>query len=152
MAATPYRAVSFEQDDILDEDSLDQLQANYQWIKDNTPRGRFFAASGRPSDTNILMVGGKTRIKHNRKSDSGKSVVRFGNAFASTSLPHVTTAIIATFQRKIHCTLGGIGKATYPNASGFEVYINIDAEKAKHDKMDKDVWVSWIAVGQRSGT
>lgn len=149
MAATPYRAVSFSKGDTVTMDALDQIQSNYQWTKDNSPRGRFMTSNGNPIDSRIVIIAGKARIKRNKKSVTGKAVVRFGKAFDAACHPHVSTGIIATFQRRIHCTVGGIDRASYPNATGFEVYINIDASGAKNDKIDKDVWVAWSAFGFR---
>lgn len=160
MAATPYKQVTFEQGDVITRDTLDQIQTNFQWIKDNAPRTRLFLPDDTWSDTNLVIMAGKVKINPNKKSDTGKAVVKFQPGFAADTRPHVTTAIVATWTRKIHCTVGGIGSESYPTAEGFEVYANIalenmkakkKADQKKNDKLSKPVWIHWIAYGLGTG-
>lgn len=150
MPVTPFKAMSFVKDDVVTKDSLDQMQANYQWINDNTPRGRFYRGNGEPLDVRTLVVSGRARIRKNKKDDTGKARVRFRKAFAPNCHPHVTTGIVSDFQRRIFCVVNGPGGVNYPNANGFEIKVNIAAEKKKNDKIQKEFWIHWHAFGYRT--
>ena len=62
---TPYKAISFEKHDVVTRPVLDQLNANYRWILENTPRGRFYRDNAEPRPENINMIAGKAVIKQN---------------------------------------------------------------------------------------
>lgn len=146
---TPYRAVSFAKHQIIDESTMDQLQSNNQWIHDNTPRGRYYRYGSTPKDTQTVLICGRALIRRNRKSDSARVGVRFGRAFHPTCRPSVTTGVVADFQRKIFCTVHGPEGINLPTSSGFEISINIAADRATQDSIRKSFWVHWAAFGFR---
>lgn len=146
---TPYRAVTFEEHQIIDSSTMNQIQSNYQWINDNTPRGRFYRATT-PLDTKTMLIAGRVLIARNKKSDSAKVSVRFGKAFDPTCRPSVTTGVVADYQRKIFCSAHGPDGVDLPNNTGFEISINIAEDKATQDFIRKSFWVHWAAFGYRT--
>lgn len=149
MSVTPFKAISFKKDDVVTVDQLDQLENNYQWVHDNTPRGRYHRpVDGTPLDVNTVLLGGRVQIKKNMKDDTGTASVSFGSRhFHPSCKPHVTTAVVSDFQRRIFCVVNGPGGINYPNSYGFEVKINVAAEQDKNDKIEKAFFVSWHAFG-----
>lgn len=155
---TPYKAVSFSKHDTITKQDMDQLQNNYQWIKDNTPRGQFYRAEKNIEQTLLVLVAGKRLIRRHPKTDSAKVAVKFGKVFAPDCRPAVTTGVVADFQKKIHCVVNGPGKTNYPNATGFEINVNIAGPKDKKgtpvrrrkDVIKKPFWVHWQAMGYRT--
>ena len=145
----PYRAVSFVDGETITLDKMNQMETNLQWINDNTPRGRYYRASGSPLDVRTIVVGGKALVKKNIKSDSAKVSVRFGRAFSSSCTPNVTVGICSDFQTKIFCVVNGPKGKLFPDATGFEIYVNIAADKATEDRIRKDFWIHWHAFGYR---
>jgi hypothetical protein len=147
---TPYKAVEFTKHEVVTRQTLDQMQSNLQWIKDNTPRSRVYAPNGVPTDVLTVIVSGKALIKKNKKSDTGHANVKFrGNIFDPRCRPHVTRGINAGFQRNIFCTLHGPGKTNYPDSTGFAITVNIAADKDKQDAIKKNFYVHWQAHGYR---
>jgi hypothetical protein len=145
---TPYRAVNFVKHDIITKDEMDQLQTNYQWINDNTPRSRlYFTTSSQPDM--MVIIAGKKEIKANKKTDNALVKVGFGKAFAPTCRPNVTTAVNADFQTNIFCVVHGPKGINLPNSTGFEISISIAADKKKNDVIKKPFFVHWSAIGFR---
>ena len=148
---TPFRAMTFVKNDVITTDKMDQLDSNHQWLLENTPRSKVFVGNGTATNllTKGMVVGGKVAIKKNLKEQTAKVRVNLGSAFDPKCQPHVTTGIVSDFQRKIFCVINGPGGKDLPNASGFEVVINIAADAKKHDKIEKGFYVCWSAFGWR---
>ena len=145
---TPFRALSFVNHEVITRDKMDQLQADYQWINDNTPRGRLYRDGG-VLDYQLMLVAGKSLIRRNRKRDDQKVGVRFAKAFHPNCRPNVTTGVVADFQRQIFCTVHGPKGVNYPNYTGFEISVNIAADNKKQDVIKKNFYVHWSAMGYR---
>jgi hypothetical protein len=149
---TPYKAVSFVKHDTITRDVLDQLNFNYRWIQENTPRSRFYRDQGEPRPENGVLLAGKTKILENKQNDTARVNVSFSRAFAPTCRPAITTGVCADFQKKIFCVVSGPGGSNYPTASGFRVVVNVAADHADQDHIKKTFWVHWSAFGYREET
>lgn len=147
---TPYKAVSFAKHDIITRDTLDTLQQNYQWINENTPRGRFYRGGGVPTALNVVVVAGKKEIPQNKKRDWAVVPVRLGKSFAPSCSPSVTTGVVADFQRQIFCVVHGPQGVNYPTSEGFQISVNIASDKPKEDVIKKNFFVHWHALGFRT--
>lgn len=156
---TPYRAVHFSKHDIIERHDMDQLQANYQWIYDNTPRGRFYKPDTTKQDTLVAVVSGRHLIRRDRKKDHAKVAVNLHKAFDPACRPAVTTGIVCDWRTKIFCVVNGPKGVNYPNASGFEIAVDMaQAHKKQAGKNHKNVrgsirknfWVHWQAAGYRT--
>jgi len=166
VAITPFKAMQYTRDDPITKDSLDTLQSNYQWLYENSPRGRYYEASGLPLDEKTIILAGKARIRKNRKSATERTSVRFGRTFDPRCQPHITTGIISDFQRRIYCVVNGPVGIDYPNANGFDIKatVHFDEEEIKKQnkgkgknkkkkvkpKIEREFFVAWHAFGFRA--
>ena len=150
MPVTPFKAMEFKKNDVVTLDAMDQMQANYQWIVDNTPRGQFVRLNGDRLSTRNVLVGGRVRIKRNKKEDTASARVRLGRSFSPECRPHVTTGVVSDFQRRIFCVVNGPQGINYPTSAGFDVRVNVASAKKKRDKIQKSFWVHWHAYGYRT--
>lgn len=144
---TPYKAVSFERNDIVTIDALDQLQANNQWIHDNTPRGRFYRGDTH-LDVRSVIIGGRVNVPANNKSPSARVPVKFGKAFKSECRPHVTTGIISDKRPDIFCVINGPNATDHPTDVGFDVVVLMNPVTNK-EVIKNAFAVAWHAFGYR---
>lgn len=147
---TPYRAVDFKQDEVITKAHLDQLQDNFQWIYENTPRARHMSLSGSPRDVRSVIVCGRVTFPVNKKKDTAGKTVRFGKAFGSGCRPHVTTGVCVKRQPRVYCILNGPGGMGYPTNVGFDVFLNVAALNKKNDHFKSTMYVHWMAHGWRT--
>ena len=143
---TPYKALSFEKNEALTQDMINQVYNNYQWIWENSPKARVKGTAGRQR-ANVVVVGGKTHITQSRKYDIGSARVLFGDFFHPTCHPHITTGIINGQQAKVFCTLSGLYGRDYPDHNGFEIVVNVAAILRSRDEVGRHMWVAWMATG-----
>ena len=92
------------------------------------------------------MASGRIIIAQRAKSDSASATVRFNNFFSARCEPIITTGIVSGHQPRIFCVVNGIGKLQ-PDDRGFNVQVNVAAEKKKNDKIAKSFYVTWSAMG-----
>lgn len=144
MGATPFRAVSWAPNDLISEDKMDQMAANMNWLRDNTPRAHYRAHGVNKKDQ-IKIAAGLALITA-RKQPYASRRVSFGNFFSPNSRPIVTTGVISAKQRRIHVTVDGIGQL-HPDHTGFDVHIRIDANTKKNMRVLRNFYVSWQAMG-----
>lgn len=142
---TPYRAVSFSQHDPITKEEMDQLNANYQWIHDNTPVGLFYKRDSKPVQEMLVIVAGRALIKKHPKMDHAKVKVNLRKAFAPDCRPAVTTGLV-TNSVKTFCTVHGPKGANYPTATGFEISVE-KSYNGRDDKIKKPFYVHWMAMG-----
>lgn len=147
---TPYRAVNFSKHDPITRPDLNQVVANYQWINENTPTGRFRKPNDKLVDSYTLIIAGKARIGKKPKHDSARVRVKFGTGFDPSCHPAITTGVVCQEQRAVHCVVNGIKGTLYPNATGFEINVVIDNPNPKKDKIKRDFFVHWSAMGYRA--
>lgn len=150
MSATPFRTLGWAPHEVITRDKMEQLQSNYQWIADNRVRGRFYGNGQGKKTTDIILLAGKVRIPRNLKSDTATVSVSFGAAFSSECRPVVTTGVVSDGHVAIFCTVHGLGDMNIPDSRGMEVTINIKAELLQNDKISKEFFVDWHALGFRS--
>lgn len=146
---TPFRALSFKRGQVITDDDMEQLIANYQWVFDNHPRARYYRDPGKPTaDTLAMVLGGRARIAKSKKEDTALVKVNFRKAFSPGCQPHVTTGVVSDLPRQIFCVVNGPAGKTYPNSSGFEIKVVLHEGGAK-DKIARSFFVDWIAYGYR---
>ena len=141
----------FDADEVVTRYEVDQLQSNYQWINDNTPRGRFFREELEKSvSTKLVIISGMEKIPQNNKNSTATSEVKFRKAFAPACRPQVTTGIVCDFSNKVFCSVQGPGGKGLPDSSGFVVNIDIAEPVDKNAKIKNTFWVHWQAFGYRT--
>lgn len=144
MSTTPFRAVSWAPSDLITEDKMDQMAANMNWLRDNTPRGHYRAYGVNKKDQ-IKIAAGLALITARKQNFAAKRV-SFGNFFTPRARPIVTTGIVSDKQRRIHVTIDGIGQL-HPDHTGFDVHVSIDATNKKNNRILRNFYVSWQALG-----
>jgi hypothetical protein len=146
---TPYKALEFAKNDVITKDDVDQMQTNLQYIKDNTPRGRFIGPRKIHNSLNVLIAG-RTPIRKNTKSRSAYVKVEFpARAFDPGCRPAITTGIVSDQTSKIFCVVNGPGGTDYPTATGFDISVVVSKDSAQNSII-RDFWVDWHAYGYRT--
>lgn len=147
MAATPFRAISWEPTELVTEAKMDQLASNQRWLYENSPRALYSLPSGAKRAEGVKIMAGKAYIAPNTKGDTRTVNVGFANFFSSGCQPIVTTGIISGAQDRIFCVTNGLGSALHPDHRGFQITVNIAAELKKNDKIKSAFYVAWQAMG-----
>jgi hypothetical protein len=140
-----YKAVNWTPGESIGERKSDQMAENVDYIYRNTPRTIYTLPSGLTRSEGIKIAAGRVIIAKKPK-DSADATVRFGNFFSNLCQPLITTGIVSKNQTKIFATISGIGQLQ-PDNRGFNVAVNIAADKKKKDKILESFYVTWQAVG-----
>lgn len=141
-----FRAVNWTPGEMISDPKADQMTENAQWLFENTPRAIYTLPGGLRRVEGVKVAAGRVVIGRRPKTDSANETVRFGNYFSPRCEPIITTGIVSEHQTKIFCTISGIGKLQ-PDSRGFEVGVNIAADKKKNDKIARSFFVTWQAMG-----
>lgn len=145
MAATPFRAVNFQPNELLTEDLLDQLASNQTWLFENTPRAIYTYGTIRRME-GIKIISGRALIGSTKKNNAS-TTVRFGNYFSAGSNPNITHGIVSAHQRRFFVTIDGIDQLM-PDNRGFQIHVYLDAQTPKkQDKISRNIYIPWIAMG-----
>lgn len=142
--------MSFNKDDIVTNNDLDQMQANLQWLKDNTPRSRFFRENTDTTSDDMVLVSGRVSIDKSKESQTAIKSIRFGRAFASNCRPNVSLGIVCQPGMNVHVVVNGPDNQLLPNSSGFQIKAYVPGTSKKTWKINKDFHVCWQAVGYRT--
>lgn len=144
MATTPFRAVSWAPSDLITEDKMDQMAANMNWLRDNTPRGHYRAHGVNKKDQ-IKIAAGLALITARKQRHAARRV-SFGNFFTPRSRPIVTTGVISSKNRQVHVTIDGIGQL-HPDHTGFDVHVMVEGTNKKNNRILRNMYISWQALG-----
>lgn len=144
MAQTPFKVISWSPNELVSDDKLDAMVSNDNWLRDNMTQG-YYTGHGVARKEGVKIAGGLALITA-RKADTAAKRVDFNNFFLSVCKPIVTTGIISGQQRRIWCTVDGIGKL-HPDNRGFFVNVAIHAEHKKNRRIARNMYVSWQALG-----
>lgn len=145
MASTPFRAVNFQPNQLLSADLLNQLATNQTWLYENTPRA-VYTYAGITRREGVRLVSGRALIGATAKNNAHQTV-RFGNFFSTNCNPNITHGIVSAQQRRFFVTIDGIGQLM-PDNTGFQIHVYLDAQTPKkQDKISRNIYVPWIAMG-----
>lgn len=145
MTATPYVAMDFAPNTLVEETVLDRLVNNVQWIYENKPTAKWSNPDGTERTEGVKLLGGKLLMPITKAIDAG-GVVRFNEFFNLGCAPVITTTLISSFERRIHHTIAGIGQLQ-PDETGFNVYFGMDQRGKKKVTFTGVFALSWIAMG-----
>ena len=140
-----FSALNWTPNEMVSDPKVDQMTDNADWLFKNTPRA-VYKVAGLSRNEGVKIASGRVIIGRRRKSDSATAQVRFGNYFTPTCEPIITTGIVSEHQTNIFATISGIGRLQ-PDARGFQVGVNIAADKKKQDKIARSFYVTWSAMG-----
>lgn len=145
MAKKEFIAVNWTANQILDEDSLDQMNANIVYLRNSKVEGRYMHLNNGVVDKGVKILCGRRQITP-RKEDTAIVRVGFARMFTPESAPIITTSIVSPAPVKFFHVINGIDRL-HPNHQGFEVKVNVNADSKKNDKFVKSIFVHWIAMG-----
>lgn len=145
MAAEAFKVVSWSPDEPILDGKLDAMVSNDNWLKTHMVRGSY-AAHSRRRDEGIRLASGLVLIT-SRKQASASKTVSFGGFFSDGCRPLVSTGIVSKHQRRIFCVIDGLGNELHPNRNGFQAHVTIDAQAKKDQKIKRNFYISWLAVG-----
>lgn len=139
-----YRAINWTPNELVGGAKMELLISNADWLFQNTPRSVYTLPTGLRRVEGVKIASGRAIITK-RNKDSASVEVRFGNFFSTRCEPNITTGIVSG-QSRIHCSINGIGRLV-PDHRGFQIQVNVAAEKKKFDKIAKTMFVTWQAMG-----
>lgn len=140
-----YKALNWTPNEMLGDAKMDQIIANADWLYLNTPRAVYTLPTGLRRVEGTKIASGRALITK-RNKDSASVEIRFGNFFSTRCEPNITTGIVSRGQTRIFCTINGIGRLV-PDHRGFQIQVNVAAEKKKYDKIATAMYVGWQAMG-----
>lgn len=145
MASTEFVAVTWQPNQLIDEDSLDQISNNLIFLRNQMVDGKYMQLNSGVTDTGLKLLCGRALITP-RNSDTATVRINFASMFTVGTVPVVTTSITSSNRIKIFHTIRGIG-SFHPNHQGFEAKVNLDYDSKKKDKIKSTLCVNWIAMG-----
>lgn len=145
MAVNEFVAVTWSPNQLIDEDSLDQMNNNITYLRDQSTDGLYQHLGGGGTDKGIKLLCGRGIITP-RKGDDARLRISFNKLFTPNSTPIVTTSITSTHQTNIFLTIEGIGRV-HPNHQGFVAKVNVAADLKRQDRIARKIYINWIAMG-----
>lgn len=145
MATKEFVAVNWTANQIIDEDSLDQLNSNSVYLRNQMVDGKYQHLNNGVTDIGIKMLCGRKQITP-RKSDTALVRIGFAKMFTPNSAPVITTSITSPGPVKFFSVINGINRL-HPNHQGFECKVNVYADSKKNDRFAKSIFINWIAMG-----
>jgi hypothetical protein len=145
MADREFVAVNWTANQIIDEDSMDQLNSNMVWMRNHKVEGKYQHLNNATTEIGLKILCGRRQITP-RKADTAIVRVGFTKLFTPDSTPVVTTSITSPAQVKFFSVINGINRLQ-PNHMGFECKVNVAADAKKNDKFASSIFVNWIAMG-----
>lgn len=146
MASSEFVAVTWNPQQLLDEDTLDQINNNILFLKEQSVDGTYMHLDGGIVSTGIKVLCGRKTIPA-RDSDQASATIGFATMFSPTCTPIVTTSIVAPGIRALLThVIDGIG-TDHPTHQGFQVRIRQNGASKKNDKINKPIYLNWIAMG-----
>lgn len=141
-----FKAVNWSPNEILGAAKTDQMSNNAEWLYNRTPRSLYTLPGGLRREQGVRIVAGRVQIAQRLKTDTASVRVRFGNYFSTRCQPLITTGIVSGHQPRIHAVINGIGQLQ-PDHRGFNVQVNINADKKKNDHIARAFWINYMAIG-----
>lgn len=139
-----FQPITFSTNEDIDEDTMNILASNDQWLYDNMPQG-FYSVNGISKNTNLKMAGGIITVGPTKAKTIYKEV-GFGNFFSASSLPIVTAT--HTGNHRAFITIGGIGSGNIkPDNRGFSFNLTADPVTATKNYFPNAINVHFIAFG-----
>lgn len=145
MAEKEFVAVNWTANQVIDEDSLEQLNDNMVHLRNTAVDGAYMHLNNGVTTTGIKILCGRKQITP-RKSDTALVRVGFAKMFTPDSNVVVTTSLTSPGAVKFFHVINGINRL-HPNHQGFEAKVNVYADVKKNDRFAKSIYVNWIAMG-----
>lgn len=139
-----FTPVNFSQGQLLDTDTLNQLNANDTFVRDQMVDGRYQGDWGFTVDTGLKLFGGRIRVG----GINGRVVVgtvAFPALFSANCQPIITTSLICPTPPVYEHAVFGIG-TYFPDHRGFQFKVRIGG--AYPNQVFNDlVYLQYICLG-----
>lgn len=145
MANREFVAVNWTANQLIDEDSLDQMNANIVYLRNQVVNGKYQHLNNGVVDIGLKILCGRKQITP-RTTDTAIVRVGFSTLFTPDSAPVITTSLVSPGAVKFFHVINGIGRL-HPNHQGFECKVNVYADNKKNDQFKSSIFVHWIAMG-----
>ena len=138
---TEFVAVNWNSNQLIDEDSLDQLNANVNWLKNNSLTGQYQQPTGTPTSTGLKILAGKSSLGTSGSYFAALDVY-FAKSFTPNSSPVVTASIYSSNQVSAF-NIYGLDNSTTIDHRGFKIFLR----KIDNTIYQDNSYINWIAVG-----
>ena len=146
MASKEFVAVTWSPQQLIDEDTLDQINNNLIYLRNQSVNGAYMNLNNGVTDVGIKLLCGRKMIAP-RAGDTAVVTVSFAKLFTPGTVPVITTSITSADGKvKIFSVINGIGQ-DQPSHQGFQCKVNLAVDNKKKDKITKPLYVNWIAMG-----
>jgi len=136
--------VNFSTGQLLDEDTLNQMNNNAVYLRDQAVDGKYTADWGGVWDTNIKLMCGRIYIPQGSPRVV-YGTVAFTSLFSPGAQPVITTSILAQGAKYEH-SVYGIGQY-FPDHRGFQFKIKIGKAYSNSTVFSEPVYLMWQAMG-----
>jgi hypothetical protein len=145
LSATPYKSVSWADNEPIFTSKLNTMTNNDQWLFENTPRMVYssYGGAGKRSSQLKIAAGVLTVGANGQNVQTARQL--FGSFFSTACKPVVVTSLAHQGEVRLHWGIKGIS-TTYVDSRGFDVLMGADVT-GKWTHMTKTFWIHWIAVG-----
>jgi hypothetical protein len=137
--------ISFSPGQLLDEDTLDQMVANEQFLRDQSVDGKVTTEWGSIWDTGIKMLCGRAMIPA-QSASVVYGTVGFTSMFTPGSQPVIATGITSVAGNKFMHVIRGIGQVM-PDHRGFQYQLNVRGVGDDNSSIGNTIYLNWIAMG-----
>lgn len=144
MSSTPYRPITWSDNEPISTDKLNAMTSNDQWLFENAPRMMY--SNGIIKTDGIKILAGTVVMPGADEWNSNTTVV-FPNFFSSGCQPVITVTANAWPQGRYHLTISGIGSGINIDNRGFFLRAAADEVNPKGMTIGKSFRVHWIAIG-----
>jgi hypothetical protein len=145
MAAKEFAPLTWNDNEPLFMEKLNQMANNEQYLFENMPK-MYYNAHGVKKSTGVRILSSVVGIPANSKSPNGSARYYFGNFFSSGCRPLVVASVNSYPQGRYHLNTRGID-TFWPDHRGFEARIAADELNPKNNKISATVWIPFVAIG-----
>lgn len=124
MPSKYFTAVNWSPGQLIDEDSLDQMNNNEVYLRDQMVDGKYMFDWGGQVDTGIKLLGGRVYIPPQQVTVT-YGTVAFPQFFTPESQPIITTSLLAPSECVFDHIVYGIG-TYFPDHRGFQFKIKVN--------------------------
>jgi len=142
MAATPFRAVSWQPNEIVSDAKMDQVANNAQWLFENKTSATY-NAHGVRRVVGLKIAFGMMLFTASKLGTQERTAY-FGNYFSSACHPIVVLTPV-TFQLRTFAVVNGIG-VLHPDHRGFQCQVACYTYMNKL-QIERNFYVNWYAGG-----
>jgi hypothetical protein len=145
LASTPYKPITWSNNEPLATDKLNAMASNEQWLFENAPRMMY--SNGVIKTDGVKILAGTVVMPGNTETYNTSATVTFPGFFSSGCAPVVTVTANAWPQGRYHLTVSGIGSGINIDNRGFLVRAAADEVNSKGMTIGSSFRIHYVAIG-----